>query len=330
MRSAPRIKDISGGEIGLTVPAKTVAILAPVLSVYAAIDEGLEHVTAVARNIQKDESISTLGHVFPQLASLPVAGIIGANPDPELILLLKPDALVTWRVQAEALRETGYPGVVELRYSSRQSITNIWALLGKLAGHETESIRLLQNAETQQRDLQKILPLNEEKPKVLPMAVINGAWWIGRKNYYMNTLIEHANAVNPARDLWFQGPTSPEVILRLDPDFIVMRAFTDEDVPKRLYDDPQWQALRAVRQRRVYLMPLISSPLLNVPVDETLLLTWLAEVLHPSLPHMIRAAYRGIYARTYRYDLSDDEIDEALFLKENAGSAGYERFAREP
>ncbi|MGO8845836.1 MAG: ABC transporter substrate-binding protein [Methylocella sp.] len=326
MRSTPQIKDMSGRDIGVTVPAQRVAILAPVLSAYAAIDEGLGHVNSVARVIQKAESRGVFGHIFPQLASLPIAGLIGTIPDPELTLLLRPDALVAWRGQSETLRKIGYPGLVELENSSLQNLVDVWAFLGKLAGHQTESTRLWQSAETRQRDLQKALPLNEKTAKVLPMGQMAGGWFIGGKNYYLNVLLEQVNAVNPAGDLLFYGATNPEEILRLDPDFIVMPAFTDEAAPKRLYDDPLWQALPSVRQRRVYLMPV--NLIFNVPVDETLLLTWLAEVLHPSLPPMTRAAYREIYAQVYHYDLSDEEIDDALFLKENAGSAGYDRFAR--
>jgi iron complex transport system substrate-binding protein len=143
----------------------------------------------------------------------------------------------------------------------------------------------------------------------------------------MTALLEHVGAFNEARDLSVSGALDPEQILRFDPDVIVMPSFRGEAAPKRLYGDPTWQALRAVRQRRVYLMPESSS--FNFPVDETLLLTWLAELLHPSLPLVTRAAYREIYAQAYHYELGDDEIDQSLFMKENCNSVGYERFARE-
>ncbi len=320
------LNDMSGRAVDLTIPARKVAILAPVLSSYAAIDEGLQHVTAISAFVRKTESKGVFGHIFPGLIALPIAGINGAIPDPELVFLLKPDAIVAWRVQAEALRRTSYPGLVELDYSSQQSKFFIWTLLGKIAGREVEATSLWQRAEARRQNLQ-ILPPQIERARVLPMAPNAGAWWIGGKNYNLNALIEQLGAVNPAHDLVFYGPTEPEEILRYDPDVIVMPALANDAVPKQLYDDPQWQALRAVRQKRVYRMPVNSA--FNVPVDETLVLNWLAEILHPTLPHATRTAYREIYAQAYHYDLSDDEIDDALFVRENAGSAAYERFTRE-
>jgi hypothetical protein len=71
-----------------------------------------------------------------------------------------------------------------------------------------------------------------------------------------------------------------------------------------------------------------NTSILNEPVDHTLALIWLAEILHPSLPHMTRAAYREIYAQAYHHDLTDAEIDAALYVGANSGSAGYARFSR--
>jgi hypothetical protein len=63
-----------------------------------------------------------------------------------------------------------------------------------------------------------------------------------------------------------------------------------------------------------------------MPVDETALLFWLAEILYPTLPHMTRDAYRSIYASVYGREISDADIDAILHLKKNAGAFGYERF----
>jgi len=257
---------------------------------------------------------------------LPLAGVDGAIPDPERILQLHSDAVVAWRIQSEALRKTGYPGLVELEYLSRRSLFDIWTRLSEVVGREGRARALWDDAEATQRELQDALPPTE-KASVLPAVPSAAGWWIGGRNYELNALLEHVGAFNPAWDLFVSGTVDAEEILRFDPDVIVIPSFSDEAAPGLLYSDPRWQALRAVHQRRIYLMPV--SSLFNAPVDETLLLIWLGEVLHPSLSRMTRAAYHKSYARAYYYDLSDDEIDDALFMKENAESVGYARFARE-
>jgi iron complex transport system substrate-binding protein len=161
---------------------------------------------------------------------------------------------------------------------------------------------------------------------VLPMSAWDDKLWVGKKGYFVSALLQQVGGINPARDARFYGPADPEEILLYDPDVIVSPGIDDDDNLSGIYGNPIWQTLRAVRDKRVYLMPLASA--FNEPVDHTLALIWFAEILHPSLPHMTRAAYREIYAQAYHHDLTDAELDAALYVAANSGSAGYERFLR--
>lgn len=68
---------------------------------------------------------------------------------------------------------------------------------------------------------------------------------------------------------------------------------------------------------------------MNEPVEDPLLIEWMAEVFYPDImPRRLREEYKETYWDVYHYHISDDEIDKAIFLDENCRSAGYERFVR--
>lgn len=304
--------------------ARRVAVLAPVLTSYAAIDHGFDHVTAVSKAVRQIEIRGIIGQLFPQLAELPLVGLMGAIPDPELVLHVSPEVVIAWRNQSEPLRKTGYPGLVDLEWQSPENLKTMWNILERVSGQETRAADLWRDAETRQRKLEALLP-SRRPVKVLPMSTYDaGRLWVGKKDYFLNELLQQIGGVNPARDLLFHGPADPEEILLYDPDVIISPGHDADDNLSGIYDNPVWQSLRVVRDKRVYLMPKTSA--FNRSVDQTLALVWLAEILHPSLPHMTRAAYRETYAQAYHRALTDGEIDAALYINANSGSAGYERF----
>lgn len=220
--------------------------------------------------------------------------------------------------------QRGYPGLVDLEWQSPENLKTMWNILERVSGQETRAADLWRDAETRQRKLEALLP-SGRPVTVLPMAIYSdGKLWVGKRDYFINALLQQVGGVNLARDIPYHGLVDPEEILLYDPEVIISPGYDADDNLINIYGNPIWQSLRAVREKRVYLMPRTSA--FNKSVDQSLAVVWLAEILHPSLPHMTRAAYREIYAQAYRHNLTDAEIDTALYISANSGSAGYERF----
>jgi iron complex transport system substrate-binding protein len=96
----------------------------------------------------------------------------------------------------------------------------------------------------------------------------------------------------------------PEAIVTVDPAFFA-----------RVFDDPRWQGIRAVRDRRVYLAPQYPFPWVDFPpsVNRVLGVRWLAAMLYPDLfPEPIGPIARDFYARFYHRELSAEELDRLL------------------
>ena len=153
----------------------------------------------------------------------------------------------------------------------------------------------------------------------------SGSLFVGGLTNDLNHVIESAGGINPVIQYSYFSQIGFEGILALDPTVIIVVSQDKGATIKELLNQPQLQPLKAMRQRMVYLMPSYSG--YNSTIDEPLLLSWMLEILRSNtMPLITRDMYRRLYHESFQYDLSDEEIDEALRIPENSQSYGYERF----
>jgi hypothetical protein len=117
-----------------------------------------------------------------------------------------------------------------------------------------------------------------------------------------------------------------ERILAMNPDFI----FLAGESPETFYRDPRWAGMTATKTRHVYsvLDGFMDWPYAidNVPLAARRI----AEIVHPErMQPKLREIMRNHYIKAYSYQLSDNEVDDLLRVKENRLSAGYARFTRD-
>jgi iron complex transport system substrate-binding protein len=96
----------------------------------------------------------------------------------------------------------------------------------------------------------------------------------------------------------------PDVVIAVDPAF---HASTRTD--------PLWRTLRAVREGRVYRVPLLPFPWIDAPpsVNRLLGLRWLGQVLYPALfPEDLRRETRDFYQRVYHRAPDERQLDALL------------------
>lgn len=105
---------------------------------------------------------------------------------------------------------------------------------------------------------------------------------------------------------------SMEQLLAWQPDAIVTidRSFYDS-----VWHDPLWQGVKAVRDRRVYLSPLLPFTWIDEPpsANRLLGLRWLGKMLYPDLfPEDLRAETKRFYTLFYHREPTDQQIDALL------------------
>lgn len=283
-----------------------------------------DHIVAAKQTVLEQlRSLGMQSH-FPPLATL--AGfLIPANP--EELLLYRPDAIFASSDWQDSLRVLGFPRLLDLNYDPRSTVeTKIatWEQLGRVMGAEARAETISAAFLSERRRLLRSLQA-EVRVEVVILAGGPGWWNIAGDGYYLNTVAAIVKGHNSASSYLNDPRVDLEQLAILDPPVILLNGQPGDDaVPRDLYADPHWQILRAVRDRRVYKMPRFTGFL--GPVEETLFLQWLAEVLHPALPPRLRIEFRSTYETGYGYSPSDAEIDRVINLAANTSSAGYRRF----
>jgi iron complex transport system substrate-binding protein len=108
------------------------------------------------------------------------------------------------------------------------------------------------------------------------------------------------------------GTVSIEQVLVWNPQVIVT---IDQDFAAKVYDDPAWAPIEAVRTRRVHLSPKLPFGWVDFPpsVNRLIGLWWLAKILYPDrFPEDLRALTRTFYDKFYHVNVTDAQLDRVL------------------
>ena len=137
----------------------------------------------------------------------------------------------------------------------------------------------------------------------------------GMKGSINTEIIERAGGRNVADD---GGQTrglvqaSMEQVIVANPDTIVT---WDRNFFAKVFDDPLWQGIDAVREGRVFLSPTAPFGWIDRPpsVNRMMGLTWMAGLLYPERwEGTLREEARAFYKLYYHVDLSDEDLEGLL------------------
>jgi iron complex transport system substrate-binding protein len=317
--------------IPMALPAKKVVMLDNSLASYLTINNGTDHIQAISRFASKWVGESMLDRIYPEVKKLPLADEMGV-PDPELLLYLHADVVFTWGTAGQMAKEMGLPGVIELWIDSNDPIGSrekFSHVMGQVSGQDARATAILDKWAAKRAALKASLPQNPaQQVKVAWIYADRGDWGTTNSQYWSAYRLDLAGAQNVGKGFMTVGVYDVEEFLQTDPDVILFD--TNHDDPTPLGDilvRPEFQSLRAVRERRIYKVP--QHNVTNEPFDDQLLLTWMAEVFYSNaMPQHLRDEYKQDYWDVYHYAISDDEIDKAIYLKDNWQAAGYGRFSR--
>ncbi len=319
------IQDMSGGDVWLrTDPPSKVAILSHVWPIYATLEAGVDHIAGLSRQARLFTSGGLIEGVYPGIAALPQTG---AMLNVEQLMVWDPDAILTLKdASADVLKAIGIPGLFQMTFNGagwRRPILNIWRAVGGLDNRKARANAIIDRYETAPK-AESAETVHGTPIRVISIWSFGDTWSIGTRRYYLNEVFPLAGAVNVAANGVFASINIEQALL-MDPDVIFLGHFGDHPGPEKLFSAPEWRAMRAVRDRRVYLMPIHSF--YNWPIDITILVAWMRDLLEPALQRSkVQDELRQTYRDVYGHDFDDDDIAHALVLEENKASDGYGRF----
>jgi iron complex transport system substrate-binding protein len=174
----------------------------------------------------------------------------GINPNLEAVLSVRPDLVVLYNsaqhaAAAARLRELGIPAV-RINTDALTDVARIGRLLGRLTGHEAGADTLSAAFDTALAAATSA-GRRQRKPRVLILVWVQPPMTLGRGSF-LSELVERAGGENVFGDIASSSaPVSIEAVSARDPDLILTAA----SGPASIADRPEWQVVRAVRERRL-------------------------------------------------------------------------------
>ena len=235
--AAERIVDDAGDTVAVPLPARRVASLIPATTelLFAVGAGGV----VVGRTAWCD---------YPPAATrVPNLGD-GIDPTLEAILAAHPDLVLLYNsaqngATAVRLRGLGIPAI-RINTDSLGDVVRIARLLGRLTGHEREADSVVAVFDTALAAASP--PVAGRRLKVLLLVWEQPPMTIGRGSF-LSELVRRAGGTNLFDDVSSSaGAVSIEAVAAREPDLIL----TTTDGPSSFASRPEWQVVRAVRERR--------------------------------------------------------------------------------
>lgn len=328
------VTDLTGQTVELPGPARrVVTIPLPAASMMVAVNGGPEvlvGMNAASRTAIED---SFLESAYPELldVSTEVAGAEFA-PNVESVLSLNPDVVIQWGDRGpgiiEPLRNAGL-SVVGLTYGTQQDLEGVVALYGELLGKQQRAQTILDWMREAQQRVRDGLPAtagSHDAPSVLYLRGSAEALEVGARASYRQFLIDLVGAHNPAGDIDTDEVTvNTEQLLAWNPDIILIGNFGPV-TPHDLYADPALAPLKAVRERRVYKIPLGGYRWDPPSQESPLMWQWLAGLVHGTGARGLRAEIVRRYRYLYDAEPTAAQLDAILQITDNSASHGYDGF----
>ena len=297
---------------------RVVTIPIPLASVFATVDGTGERVVGMHPASYSAVEGSILGTIRPELLEADTGFISeGFQVNIEELLRLRPDIVFQWANQPEEIEKIEAAGIPVIAVGGGgQDFRSVreWLLLaGEVTGKTDRLDALLsylEETETEIAARTADVP-REQRPRAMALHVPP----LQARAYEW---IETAGGVNVAVDMprWI-AQIDIEQLYAWDPEVIVLSNFVDTQ-PGDLYENTvegyDFSSIEAVRDRRVYKIPM-GGYRWDPPSQESgLMLWWLAKKFYPDLfaDISIEEKIRDFYDEFYAYQVTDDEIDSIL------------------
>jgi iron complex transport system substrate-binding protein len=260
----------------------------------------------------------------PRYAALPLLGRLTGRANTanvETVLAARPDIIVDLgdvdavhiSLAERTQQQTNLPYLIF--DGSFEKTPELYETLGALLGKEAKARELADYARRTLAELRHAMARvpPERRPRVYYARGLDGLETA--LDGSINTeMLAYVGAVNVARspERHNTATASPEQILAWDPEAIITM---DERFYRAVWDNPFWRGVKAVREKRVYLMPRLPFGWFDSPpaVNRLIGVRYLAELLYPDLfPQDLCETTRDFFHRFYHIELTDAQLAQLL------------------
>ncbi len=333
MAQSITFKDQRNRTVTLPSEAKrVVTIPIPAASMFMAVDGGVDRLVGMHQLSKTAIKGRILQRFYPKALAIP-SNITGKGfnftPNVESLLALRPDLVFQWgHLSDDIVDPLVNAGLnVALIRIGQEAFTRRWLeIMGKVVGKEEKARRMIAWRDEVKEELAaktKTIPPGE-RPRVLYFMNYLSRLRVAGGKSYNNFYINLAGGKNVADKLGMFVEVGVEQIIKWDPEVILLNGFEAKLSPKNVYSNPLLADISAVKNRRVYKMPLGGYRWDPPNQESPLTWLWLSMVLHPkkldwNLPERTDDIYKFIYGQ----GVSGDDMKNILRFDMNADAANY-------
>jgi iron complex transport system substrate-binding protein len=313
---------------------RVVTIPMPAASLLVAVDRSAEHLTAMHNASWVAMRDGIMGTIFPKALELPhEIATQDFTANVESVRALDPDVVIQWSDAqlTEPLERAGLT-VVGLTNTGKQEDVDAWAaMFAALLGKPERAVDIKARSDLELAAVKRLAATRGAAgPSILYFNRFAGGLKVAAANSYNDFYIKLVGGTNPATGhdpLKGSGMVGLDVeqVLRWDPEIILLGNF-DNALPQDLYADPVWQTVSAVRNRRVYKVPLGGYRWDPPGQESPLMWHWLSDIAFPQQQSLLRNKVVEYFDFLYSHKPSAAELDRILWTTANAGSDHYRQF----
>lgn len=329
------LTDQLGNKITLAqAVTRVVTIPMPAASLLVAVDQSADHLTAMHNASWIAMRDGIMGEMFPKALDIPHN--IAQNdftPNVESIRALNPDIVVQWSDSAltEPLQNVGLT-VLGLQNSGTQEDVNAWVVLfATMLGKPERATQMKTKSDAEQKEIETLAAgRTGTPPSILYFNRVTGGLKVAGTKSYNDFYIKLVGGTNPATgDQAAPGTgmvgVDVEQVLAWDPEVILLGNF-DDAMPKDIYSNPVWKNISAVKNKRVYKVPLGGYRWDPPGQESPLMWRWLTDIAFPEKTSTLRSKVADYYQFLYAQQPTSAQMNKILWTAANGASANYQQF----
>lgn len=338
--STVTITDHADREVEVPTNPKRVAVLGiyPLPSMLTVYLDSCDSIVAMEPGSMNAAKNGILSQLYPDITNITTDIMDGDDVNIESLLALKPDVVFYNASDTQDLEKLENAGLTAVAFSATKwkfnctETFNEWMnLLDQIypehavnreeliKKYSTDTYNKIQDTVKNVEEKQKVLFLfqYDENTMITSSSKFFGQWWcdaVGAVNVAQDVPAEKTNAV-----------ITMEQVYEWDPDVIVITNFTQakpDDLYNNAIGSDDWSNVSAVKNKRVYKMPLGTYRTYTPSVDSPMTLEWLAQAVYPELfkDMDVKADVKEYYQNLFGVTLTDEQVDQIYTPNASASS----------
>ena len=305
------ITDMTGNEVKIPAQTQKIAALWHANNQMILVLGGADKIVTTTDQIKKNKWFAK---IYPRIAEVPAA-LNGNDIQIEELVKLAPDVVVVSNKNfQENLTKNGF-SAANLIFRDYDDMKKSVLLTAQIIGGDAAS-----KAKELNENLDANIALVTERtsklkdvarPKVLHIVGGANLLKIDGTKTIIDTWVRYAGGKNAVQKEGSMIEITAEEIVAADPDIIIVGGADNQKAVEKIYADPVFAGLKAVKDKKVYGNPKGVFSWDRYGAESALQILWAATIVQPELfkDVDVKAQTKAFYKKFMNYDLSDAEFD---------------------